>query len=386
MARPLGKIRIMVSASALFDLREEDEIYKKDPKAYIDMMVGMREVPLKKGAAFEFIRGMLELNKVAAAAGYKESLVEITLFSKNDTRSGLRIENSIQHYGFDFEMRSYVNGRALNGQDLDAYGTDLFLTTNQKDAQIAIDAGVAAAVMNPRASDYAFRQDGKMHLWFDGDAVAFGDTAERRYRDEGLENYKRMEQEDRNNPVEAGPFTAFLVKLGQLREEFKQQKMNFPIHLSLLTARGGKAAARAMETINRLGISFDDSHFMGGAKKRTYLAKFDVDIFFDDQVAHTGPGSEVVPCATVPYRTGSAMFEFMAKQEAAKTVKAQAKENAAECCGKGCEHHAANMAKAKTPRNLRHQGDTAKAVVPKSAAGKKPTKARRKGTRSINID
>lgn len=309
MPRPLGKLRVLVSSSVLFDMENEHLIWEQDPQAYMEHMFKNKDVTLKKGACFHFVERLLSINE----ATENKDLIEISLFSKHDEYTGQRIEQSIKDHGLEFHMRSYVKGRPLSPNDLRAYGCDLLLTTDETDAQTAIDNGVAAAIIHAPNGDYE-NDNPTLNLWFDGDAVAFGDSAERVYKDKGLEGYRKHEFNNASNVVEAGPFTAFLQKLSTLKKDAQSADFNFPVKMMLITARGGAAAHRAMNTIHAHGIEFDEMHYLGGASKRDFLKEHEADIFFDDQIAHTGPASEVLACGIVPYRTGSPMSEHLAAE------------------------------------------------------------------------
>jgi len=174
----------------------------------------------------------------------------------------------------------------------------------------------------------------------DGDAVAFGDSAEVRFREaidngktymEGLKAYKDAEKRDVNDPVEAGPFTPILAKISQLNSLFPRGEE--PFQISLLTARGGPASDRALSTALKYNIKFNGvSGFMGGASKHEFLEQYKPHVFFDDQQTHLEHSAEFCPTGRVPYKTDSPMHAYLLrkKQEAeAKAAAAQSTVNAA---------------------------------------------------------
>jgi hypothetical protein len=74
-----------------------------------------------------------------------------------------------------------------------------------------------------------------------------------------------------------------------------------PFRIALVTARGGDARERVLRTFDAWGLSVDESHFLSGFPKAGILKAFRPHIFFDDQDAHVGPASEVVPSGRVPW-------------------------------------------------------------------------------------
>lgn len=310
MGRPLGKIRVMVSSSALFDMREEDALWKKDQAEYIQYMHKNQDVPLKPGACFELVQSMYEANK---KVGYP--LFEILIVTKNAiSSSGLRTEKTILNYGFPQESVFFYNGSPVPMGDHEAFETDLFLTTCKIDAQNAVDANIAAAIMEPRSGDYGVHS--KLKFWFDFDAVVAGSSSELVYKEQGLAPYKKFEADNGNTPLENGPFENLLKKLTIVSKELKAQGHRDVMELGILTARGGTARLRAMRTMEDRGIEVDVARLLSGADKHPWIATNKPSIFFDDQRVHLESSCAYTPCGHVLYPTGSPMFEYMRAQEA----------------------------------------------------------------------
>ena len=74
------KFVVAVSSSALFDMRESNEIFvKSGVDVYRKYQTALIDTPLEKGVAFPFIKRLLYLN-----SSFSENPpIEVVLFSKN---------------------------------------------------------------------------------------------------------------------------------------------------------------------------------------------------------------------------------------------------------------------------------------------------------------
>lgn len=328
MPRPMGQMRIMISARVVFDLEEADKVFRdKGPQEYADYMrgrgayekdfdswIGGRK--LNKGPMWDFVATAMEINKRAADKG---DVIEIAILCKDTLVTARTIFRNLDLNGFEgIEHRIATAGKDIRREDHEAFETDLLLTRNATDAQNAVDLDIAAAVINvPPGGTYAPRNDNRLRLWFDGDAVAFGSSAEKVYRDTSLEAYREHEAKNFDQPVEEGPFTKFLVKASKINEQFNFDDQ--PFELSLLTARGANAAAHVPTIAEHFGIVFNGcSYFMGGAAKVNPLKAFRPHLFLDDQMAHLKESMAYCPTGLVAYKTGSAMHQHQLDEAAKK--------------------------------------------------------------------
>ena len=209
-----------------------------------------------------------------------------------------------------------LGGKDVSEQDLDAFGTDLFLTRNEKDAQRAINHDVASAVVNfpPNGTYYNRSENEPVRIWVDGDAVTFGSSSELVYREVGLDKYWAFEAENFDKELEEGPFTGVLAKISKLNEQFPEGKK--PFELSLLTARGSLSAARVFNIAAHHGIVFNGrSVFLGGTSKADILKVYKPDLFVDDQMVHLEDSRKYCPTGLVAYKEGSPMYEFHKKAQ-----------------------------------------------------------------------
>jgi 5'-nucleotidase len=287
---------IGISSRALFDLRESHELFEAEGlEVYSRYQVDNENVFLKPGVAFPLVQKLLALNEDQV----EHPRVEVILLSRNSADTGLRIFNTIEHYGLNIERAAFTNGESPY-KYMEAYGADLLLSTNASDVRKALEQGYAAATILPGS---AGSQDGKhnsgqLRIAFDGDAVIFSDEAERIYQEHGLERFSNSERDAANQPLSGGPFKGVLEALHKIQSAFPIE--NNPIRTALVTARSAPAHKRVVLTLREWGIRIDEALFLGGRSKGEFLKAFGADIFFDDQQVHIESAREHVASAHVP--------------------------------------------------------------------------------------
>lgn len=287
-----GKLVLAISSRALFDLRESHAIYMTDGVgAYRQYQIDHEDEVLEPGDAFLLVEKLLSLN-----ASLNQSRVEVILVSRNSADTGLRVFNSIQHYGLDISRAAFVGGRSPFPY-LAAFGSHLFLSTHAEDVRSALDAGFAAATILSGGARRA--ASAELRIAFDGDAVLFSDESERVYQSGGLEAFQASEREAARQPLPGGPFKPFLAALNLLQREFPEESC--PIRTALVTARSAPAHERVIRTLREWDIRLDESLFLGGLEKSAFLEAFAADVFFDDQPGHCEKAREVVATGHVPH-------------------------------------------------------------------------------------
>jgi 5'-nucleotidase len=287
-----GKLVLAISSRALFDLRESHAIYMADGVAvYRQYQIDHEDEVLEPGDAFLLVEKLLSLN-----ASLSQSRVEVILVSRNSADTGLRVFNSIQHYGLDISRAAFVGGRSPFPY-LAAFGSHLFLSTHAEDVRSALDAGFAAATILSGGARRA--ASAELRIAFDGDAVLFSDESERVYQSGGLEAFQASEREAARQPLPGGPFKPFLAALNLLQREFPEESC--PIRTALVTARSAPAHERVIRTLREWDIRLDESLFLGGLEKSAFLEAFAADVFFDDQPGHCEKAREVVATGHVPH-------------------------------------------------------------------------------------
>jgi 5'-nucleotidase len=290
---PLQDVLVVgVSTQALFDLREENQVFHSQGlEAYRAYQREREDQVLKSGTALPLVRALLAVN----ASSLPGRLVEVVVLSRNDADSAVRVLKTIETLDLDITMGSYRGGAdpvAL----LRAYRTNLFLTAEPDDAEAAIRAGFPAGlIMEPPDVDGA-EEDG-ICIAFDGDAVLFSDESEMIWQHEGRDAFFANESRLAQIPMEPGPFRPLLETIGRLQENFSEQEC--PVRVALITARTAPAHMRAINTLRDWNVRVDEVHFLGRIPKAEILEVVKPKIFFDDQLSHLTPARSRTPSARV---------------------------------------------------------------------------------------
>lgn len=312
------KFVITVTTSALFDMKESDEIFKNEgEKAYRRYQEKNIDNVLEKGVAFPFIRRFLSLNE----AFPNERPVEVIIFSKNSPDTGLRALRSIKHYGLDITRSLFTSGNP-NFQYLPAYNSTLFLSANSEDTKAAIEAGYAAGtVLNKDVVDN--EQDMELRLGFDFDSVIADDSSEEFYKEhDKIEEYFEHEEKLSSHPLSEGPLGVLLKKIAFFQQmERKKQDADSSyapiLKTSIITARNAPAHERVVTTLKEWNINVDQVFFLGGIEKARILNILKPHIFFDDQMIHLEQ-LENVPAVHIPFGVANRPQEKMMKVDYAK--------------------------------------------------------------------
>lgn len=289
-----SKLIIAISSRALFNLDESHRIFEEQGlDAYQRYQIDHEEEILEPGDAFPLVRKLLHINEILKG----EPRVEVLLLSRNSADTGLRVFNSIEHYGLNITRAAFSGGESPY-RYVSAFGSHLFLSTDAQDVRGALENGVAAATLMPsrRPEDGNDRQ---IRFAFDGDAVLFSDESEKIYKTQGLEAFTRSEKEAARQPMSGGPFKAFLSALHGLQSEFPTAES--PIRTALVTARSAPAHERVIRTLRAWDIRIDESLFLGGWDKGRFLEAYGADVFFDDQQQHCASASKHVATGHVPH-------------------------------------------------------------------------------------
>ena len=286
-------LTLAISSRTLFDLNDAHQIYLTEGiDAYRNHQLAHENEPLEPGVAFPLVNKLLNIKHPESG----EALVEVVLVSRNNGDTGLRIFNSIEHHGLDISRAVFSNGGSPYDY-LSALGVELFLSAHHADVIGAIEAGYAAAHLMTRKA--AIQTDDQVRVAFDGDAVLFSDESEQIYQADGLEAFRRNEHDLRHQPLNPGPFSAFLKKLHTLQEIFPAGQS--PIRTALVTARSAPSHKRVILTLRGWGIRIDEALFLGGQDKAKFLQSFKADIFFEDQLTYVKTASEHTATGHVPY-------------------------------------------------------------------------------------
>ena len=282
---------IAISSRALFDMEQSHRIFvDQGIEAYCHYQIEHESEALKQGVAFSMVKKFLALNDD------QKQLVEIVLISRNSADTGLRVFNSIEHYGLTISRAAFTGGESPY-RYVQPFGAELFLSADPEDVRNALDNGIAAATILPSKLEGV--ESDRLKIAFDGDAVLFSDAAEKVYQAHGLEHFSETEKRAANEPLPGGPFKPVLAALHRIQEAYPSDQS--PIRTALITARGAPAHERVIRTLRAWDIRIDESYFLGGMDKGEFLKTFGADIFFDDQSGHCDSARQFVPTGHVPH-------------------------------------------------------------------------------------
>lgn len=263
-----------ISSRALFDLDEANSVFETEGcNAYCRYQIDHEKDLLEPGFGFPLVQKLLQLNTLLPDA----RPVEVILLSRNSSQTGLRIFNSIQHYGLEIRRAAFTSGDSAH-RYIPAFACDLFLSTNANDVKKSIHSGFAAATI---LSSTQASEGNTIRIAFDGDSVLWGDESERKFMESGLTAFVEHERDNAQDPLPKGPLLSFAKKLSGIQGLFADRNQS-PIRTALVTARASPAHERAIQTMRSLGIELDHALFLGGRDKGPFLSAFAADIFFDD--------------------------------------------------------------------------------------------------------
>jgi 5'-nucleotidase len=288
------RLVVALSARALFDLEDGHAIYENEGvEAYAEYQREHEDQILEPGIAFPLVRKLLKLNTLDRPG---LPSIEVILLSRNSSDTGLRIFNSIEHYGLAIVRAAFTSGSPV-WPYIKPFGAHLFLSANPESVRRCLEHGIAAANILPaKAND---RGHPELRIAFDGDAVIFGDESERISQEAGLEAFARNERELAHSPLSAGPFQGFLVALHQIQAAFPAK--DSPLRTALVTARSAPAHKRVILTLRHWGVRLDEALFLGGRDKGPFLEAFGADIFFDDSTHNIESAARHVAAGHVLY-------------------------------------------------------------------------------------
>jgi 5'-nucleotidase len=295
------KLVIAVSSSALFDLSESDKVFREEgPKAYKEYQEKHLDVFLEKGVACPFIRRFLSINQRFE----KEQPVEVVLLSRNSAATGKRVFRSIQHHQLNISRAAFLEGKSPYGY-IPAFNASLFLSANEDDVVKAIDYGYPAGTVLPTkvVDDMA---DGELRIAVDFDGVIADDESETVFRDGELDAFYQHEVDRSHIPHNPGPLADLFKKLSFMqkledRAEEKDREYKRILRTAIVTARNAPAHERVITTLEKWGVSANETFFLGGMKKERILTVLKPHMFFDDQKSHLESEAGETPMVHIPF-------------------------------------------------------------------------------------
>lgn len=295
------RLVIGLASSALFNLDESDKVFHKlGEDAYRKYQRKHQDDILEKGVSFPFIKRLLTLNEIDP----DNPLVEVVLLSKNDPDTGLRVMNSIDHYGLSMTRALFLQGGEPH-KYIKALDISLFLSAHENDVKEAIAGGHSAGqVLNSNINDD--EDDKELRISFDFDGVIADDESESVYEKDGIESFLQHEKDNANVPVNAGPLLEFLKKISiiqkrELKHKEEHKEYEPKLKVSIVTARSAPSHERVINTMRTWDIMVNEAFFLGGIEKKKVLEVLNPHIFFDDQKLHLEKSSDVLPSVHIPF-------------------------------------------------------------------------------------
>ena len=296
-----NKLVIAVSSTALFDFATEHDLYLQlgvdEFRTY--QREHRAEIP-KRGVAFPFIQRLLYLNSVYNG----EHPVEVVILSRNHADAGLRVMDAVKHYDLDISRAFFLAG-GLPYPYMESVGAVLYLSTNKKEVNKAVEAGFPAGYVLP-CDDLPVDDRKQLRIAFDFDGIIASDEAVAVYAKNNLDLFHEHERRLRDKPLQSGPLMPLLQKISELKTLEKQRAQTMSeytqtIRVAIVTARNAPAHERLIKTLSDAGIDTDELFLLGGIEKKKVLDVLKPHIFFDDQIGHLEPASASIPSVHVPF-------------------------------------------------------------------------------------
>jgi 5'-nucleotidase len=284
------KLVVAISSRALFNFEEENRIFESgDDAGYMKLQLERLNLPAPPGIAYSLVRKLLRFNDEGGQR------VEVVILSRNDPVSGMRVFRSGAANGITLQRGVFTQGRPPFGY-LRPLRAHLFLSANADDVREALRAGFPAARVLVDSMHASAAYPDEVRIAFDGDAVLFGDEAERVFQAQGLDAFQQHESSKAELPLPEGPFKPLLAALQRLQ---RASNPAMRIRTALVTARSAPAHERAIRTLMNWNIKVDEAMFLGGLPKGEFLREFEPDFFFDDQTGHVDAAARHVPAGHV---------------------------------------------------------------------------------------
>lgn len=296
------KLVVAVSSSALFDMKEEGEVFTREGiVAYRRLQRERVNLPMSAGVAFPFVRRLLKLNDVFL----DEQPIEVVVLSRNDPDTCRRAMRSIEHFELSITRGAFLNGSPPYPY-IPAFNASLFISANKADVADALAQGHPAGLVSTSAIVDG-STDNCLRIAFDFDGVLADDESEAVYRtNHDVHEFNSHEVANKDRPHNPGPLKKLLDGIARLQriEQAKvlEDKAYAPaIEIAIVTARGAPADERLATTLAAWNVTPDKTFLLGGMAKSRILGAFRPAIFFDDQLGHVEDASTVAPSVHVPF-------------------------------------------------------------------------------------
>lgn len=307
-------LRIVFSAGSLFDTKEAETIFKekglREYREFLEEMENNDKV-FDPGPTLGLYLAFRKLNEQVPDDILNIEFGLITRIPATfpafwDSYEKWITEGENPLYEFDFMSFGQENTAQAH---LGACA-DLAFVTSKDTAESLYEVGIPAIYI-PNLSkennlELFSKKDGGIMLASDFDGV-IGDTkSERAYQNaksEGhsnpVEYFRDYEIEREYIPMDLGPMGKVIKKLNVLVKENQKhkietnsQEIKYPFEFTVVTARGGQARKRFMNTMKAHNIEIEDFHMMSGLNKNNPLKIIGLNrndtniLFIDDGEIH----------------------------------------------------------------------------------------------------
>lgn len=296
------KLVVAVSATALFDLSEEHNLYLQlGVDKFREYQRTNRHVIPNQGVAFPFIQRLINLNNIYI----EEKPVEVVILSRHHADAGLRIMDAVKHYELDI-TRSFFLAGTIPYPYMRSVNAVLYLSTNKEEVNQAVNLGYPAGYVLPCKSPPTDK-DKQLRIAFDFDGVIVDDEAEKIYgSSKNLDLFYEHERINKEKPLQSGPLMPLLRKISQFQKLERQKAQTDPtyiqmVRIAVVTARNAPAHERLVNTLLALEIDTDELFLTGGIEKKNILEVLKPHVFFDDQIGHLTPAADSTPSVHIPF-------------------------------------------------------------------------------------
>jgi 5'-nucleotidase len=270
MTNPSSPLVVGVSASALFELREEEP---RPPSASPDLE-GDADL-LAPGPGLGVVRALARARGLAAG-------VELVLLSRRDADASVRLLASVRSQGVEIPRAAFTGGEPL-APYLRAFRVDLFLGRDERELAEVGAAGVAAAHVYDGGGPVG-RPPEMIRVALDADAIGAGADAD------------EAASADERSP-EGLPLAGLARALARLRGLGEGQAL--PVRIALLTSHASAEQERVLRGLRRAGLRVDEAFALGGLPREEVLGAFAPQLLIEGRqlraAAETKP--EPVPAA-----------------------------------------------------------------------------------------
>src|SRR5690554_1922489 len=140
----------------------------------------------------------------------EEQPVEVVLLSRNSPETGVRIFNSIREYNLNITRAAFMSGGSAVNYIL-AFNISLFLAIHEDDVKEALKLKLPAGRI--LQTDVQDDDSAELKVAFDFDGVVADDEAERVYKEKGIKEYHKYEEDHSSVVMNPGLLGDFFTKI-----------------------------------------------------------------------------------------------------------------------------------------------------------------------------